>query len=590
MSLRHILEKKILPTVQMPGRYIGCEQGTLVKNHDDARLRVALAFADLYDIGMSCQAVQLIYQLINGRDEWLCERVFLPWPDMIDRLREHDVPLYTLESFTPVNEFDVLAVTLQYEMGYTGLLELMDLGGVPVHSEARTDEHPVVLAGGPGASSPEVLAPFVDAFLVGDSEVVLPGALEVLERTKGQPREQRLLELARSSGHVYVPSLYQPGPDGVSPSIEGVPHTIVSGYLADLDRAPAPTDPIVPYIQTVHHRLAIEVMRGCPNHCRFCQSAKLKWPLRIRSADEIVRIAKAGYETTGYHEITLLGLSVANYPKLPELLTRLREYFDPLSVNISVPSLRVDEVLKDLPEQLGTVRKSGLTYAPEAARQTLRDVIRKDITDENLFDGIRSAFSQGWDLVKLYFMVGLPGETDGDIEAIPELAERVSRLKKEMGRKGAAKVNLSVANFIPKPHTPFERLGMATADYLHEARERVYTTCRNRKVNISVHNLQRSLIEAMLCRGDRRVAKVVEAAWRRGSRLDSWDEFFETDRWNEACHEVGLTIEEVACRRYGADETVPWQHISVPGMAACQEAPTPEVNLRHDETGWTTRV
>ena len=563
----------LLPRVQKPGRYIGHEVNAIPPQPEgDTDRRFVIAFGDIYDIGMSCEGLQIVYHLVNDTvDGWRAERAFLPWPDMIDELRANDLPLYSLESVRSLRECDVLAFTLQYEMGYTGALEMLDLAGIPLRSADRTNDDPIVIAGGPGAATPEPMAPFIDVFVPGDAEATLPGVLRALDASADRPRDERLLDLARAREHVYVPSLYECryGDDGTLLEIAarevGLPPRIVSGFVQSLDEAPYPTRPVVPYVDTVHDRYSIEIMRGCPNVCRFCQAMNVKSPLRLRSVDRIVELAEAGYAGTGHSEISLLGLSVGDYPHMAELLPRLRKIFDPLKVNISVPSLRVEKVLRELPSEIASVRKSGLTIAPEAARQAMRERIGKRITDENLFSGIDAAFGAGWDTVKLYFMIGLPGETDEDVDAIVELSGRVARRRKELGVKGGpAKVNVSVANFIPKPHTAFEREPMADADYLNNAQRRIMDRNRPKSVKISRHHVTRSRIEALLCRGDRRVADVIEGAWRRGSRLDSWDDFFDVTRWDEAMAESGVDIAFYISRPYSEDEVLPWSIVEIP--------------------------
>lgn len=430
----------LLPRVQTPGQYIGGEPGTVVKDHRTVRGKLCLAFPDAYTIGMSHHGLQILYAAMNARADWSCERVFAPLSDLEELLRQYELPLSSLETFTPLVGFDVLGFTLQYELCCTNLLTMLDLGGIPLAADQRTMDHPLVIAGGPGAANPEPMARFIDLFVSGDGEESLPEVCDLwLDRKQaGDDRLAALTEMARRLPYAYVPRLYEPIRDaagrqsGVRPLAEGVPEVVEPAVVADLDAVPLPTMPIVPHVDCVHSRIALEIMRGCPGRCRFCQSTTLKRPLRFRSVETLVRAAEESYWNTGYNEISLLSLSTSDYPHFDELLRRLQAVFRPRGVSIAVPSLRINEQLRSAAELLNTDRHSGLTLAPEVARDEMRRRVGKPIRNEDLYEGCRRAFENGFSRVKLYFMCGLPGETEDDLLGIIEMAETISRLGKEV--------------------------------------------------------------------------------------------------------------------------------------------------------------
>jgi len=580
---------RLLSSVQSAAEYIGGELNMVRKDHHEVRGKLCLAFPDTYTIGMSHHGLQVLYFLMNGRDDWVCERAFTPWPDMEEQLRRHDAPLYSLETFTPLDQFDVLGFTLQYEISFGNVLTMLDLGRIPLRSIERTLAHPLVIAGGPCAQNPEPLAPFVDVFVTGDGEPSLPlvcdlwlelkaDALSTGRSATGEPgrreREELLVQLAARLPFAYVPRFYEPqygerknGGDGrllaLRPTRGEVPATIEPSVIDDLDAIPLPRAPIVPFVECVHDRIAIEIMRGCPWQCRFCQSTVIKRPLRIRSVETIVEAALAAYRATGQTEISLLSLSTSDYPHFEQLVLRMRETFQPLGVKICLPSLRVNEQLKSVAALMSMFGDlSGLTLAPEVARDDMREQIRKKITNEDLYEGCRQAFHHGWQQVKLYFLCGLPGERTVDLDGIVEMAETISTIgREETGRY--PKVTASVSNFVPKAHTPYQWNGMQSREYFHRAHQHLRLRRRLRSVQVKCHQVETSLLEGVLSRGDRRVAEALELAWRRGARLDSWREHFQPDLWWQALSDCGIDLESTAHRPYPLDARLPWDHLNV---------------------------
>jgi radical SAM family uncharacterized protein len=580
-NLKEHLVNGVLLRVQMPAQYIGGELNMERKDPRHVRGRLCLAFPDAYTIGMSHHGLQVLYSLMNTRDDWYCERVFTPWPDMEDQLRQAGLPLYSLETFTPLADFDVLGFSLQYEICYTNVLTMLDLGGVPLRADQRTMHHPLVIAGGPCAQNPEPLAPFIDVFVTGDGEPSLPqlcdrwrelqdacraeGSLAT-EAAGRQQRAEMLAQVAARLPYAYVPRFYEPeyraGRFVALHRTRGdVPETIAPCVIADLESIPIPTKPIVPFVECVHDRIAVEIMRGCPWQCRFCQSTVIKRPLRFRSVQTIVDGALETYRTTGYNEISLLSLSSSDYPQFEELVRELKRVFQPLGVNVSVPSLRVNEQLRTIAELIGNERRSSLTLAPEVARDDMREQIRKKIKNDDLYEGCRVAFRHNYESVKLYFMCGLPGERTADLDGILEMAETIARIgKEERGRW--ANVTASVSNFVPKAHTPYQWNAMQTRDYFRQAQQYLKRQRRG-SVSIKCHDIETSLIEGVLSRGDRRVAEAIELVWRRGARMDSWREHFDPQRWWQALADVGLDVQQLLHTPYEVGARLPWDHLSV---------------------------
>lgn len=586
MSILHkLVSSELLPYVHQPGQYIGGEINQLVRPGDweRAQVRVAVAFPDTYTIGMSHLGCQIIYWLTNHTPGCCAERVFCPWNDAEAVMRQKKIPLFTWDTRQPVSTADILAISLQYEMAFTSVLQILDLAGIPLRSADRDDSHPLVIAGGPQADNPEPMAPFLDLVVLGDGEASMVALLEAYQEYKasGVRRRDMIRLMARRFEWVYAPLLYDVRyhADGtvrvVLPRDDAIPTTIVRCQTENFEDAPFPLRPIVPYVEVVHDRFAIEIMRGCPQRCRFCHAGYTKRPLRLRSVNRILEMAEEMYRSTGMDEFGLLSLSTADYPHLRELAERANRQFAPRKVNISVPSLRVDKMLQNIPWMVNSVRKSGLTMAVEAANDDMRAAIRKLVTDGNLLDGVRQAFQAGWRGVKLYFMLGFPGERPEDIDGIVALSRKVSDARRELG-KGPAQVNASVGWLVPKPYTPLQWAAQPRAEYFHDARKRMAgllygatkgpaSARRGPKpkgsVKLKTHNVERSVLEAVFARGDRKLADVVETAYRAGARFDGWDECFRNDIWRDAFDRCGLDPAWYAHRERAATEVFPWHHL-----------------------------
>jgi radical SAM family uncharacterized protein len=571
MALKETVQR-LLPHVQKPAQYIGGEIGSVVKDHRQVRGKLCLSFADAYTLGMSHHGLQVLYTIMNNDPQWACERAFTPAIDFETLLRRHNLPLYSLETFTPLREFDLIGFSLQYEICYTNILTMLDLGGIPLHSKDRTLNDPLVIAGGPGAQNPEVLAPFIDLFVIGDGEESLPWVMEkwlTLKEKGSKSRQDMIAEIAGGTSWIYAPMFYEPeyhadGTIAAMNRIRGdVPREITACTITqDFDAIPLPTRPLIPFVETTHDRIAIEIMRGCPWQCRFCQSTVIKRPLRVRSVETIVQAALESYRNTGHNEISLLSLSTSDYPHFEELVTRMHEVFTPLGVNISLPSLRINHQLRSLPKLVQGVRRAGLTLAPEVARDDMRVQIRKPIKNEDLYEGCREAFKNGWRRVKLYFMCGLPGERPVDLDGIVDMAETIATIGKEvLGRY--VDVTAAVSNFVPKPHTPYQWNGMQTREYLRWAGQYLRSRRRIRSVRINQHDIECSLLEGVLTRGDRRVAPALEEAWRRGCRLDGWKEHFQPDIWWQTFADRGIDTAWYSQRNRPVTEVLPWDHVNV---------------------------
>lgn len=593
-ALKDRLFATVLPGVVTPGQYVGGEWNSVRKDHRRVRGTLCLAFPDTYSIGMSHHGLQVLYSLMNARADWACERAFAPLPDMEQALRRQQLPLTSLETFTPLSAFDLVGFSLQYEISYPGVLTMLDLGGIPLRSARRALADPLVIAGGPCTQNPEPMADFVDVFVTGDGEPSLPALCDAwlaLQHEAGWRNEQgRFTEAARDVSRddeasrrareallaalaarlpfAYVPRFYEPEylADGRYAAIHrtrpDVPATIEPSVIDDLEAIPLPTAPIVPYVECVHDRIAIEIMRGCPWQCRFCQSTVIKRPLRIRSVETIVAGALESYRRTGYNEISLLSLSTSDYPHFEELVRRMQETFRPLNVAVSVPSLRVNEQLRSVAALIGTDRHSSLTLAPEVARDDMREQIRKKIKNEDLYEGCRNAFANGFRKVKLYFLCGLPGERPVDLDGIVEMAETISRIGKEtIGR--FVEVTASVSNFVPKAHTPYQWNGMQTREYFHWAHDYLKARRTLRSVKIKCHPVETSLLEGVLSRGDRRLGAAIELAWRRGARLDSWTEHMDAGRWWTALADAGIDAEAELHRSFELMDRLPWDHVNI---------------------------
>ena len=570
---------RVLPRVKTPAQYTGGELHSISKDHRQVRGTLCVCFPDAYALGMSHHGLQVLYTIMNNDPQWACERAFAPWMDFERELRKNRLPLYGLETFTPLCEFDLIGFSLQYEVGYTNVLNMIDLGGIPHFGRDRLVSDPLVVAGGPGAQNPELLAPFVDVFVIGDGEESLPWVMEkwmalkevaVREGDLSHGRRMEMLaELVGSTRWAYAPAFYEFDyhADGTIAAVNrtrsDVPQQIESCTITqDLDAIPLPTKPVVSFVQTPHDRIAIEIMRGCPWQCRFCQSTVIKRPLRVRSVETIVQAALDSYRNTGMNEISLLSLSSSDYPQFEELVKRMHEVFGPLGVNVSLPSLRVNHQLRSVPKLMQGWRRAGLTLAPEVARDDMRVQIRKPIKNEDLIEGCREAFKAGMSHVKLYFLCGLPGERSVDLDGIVELAEAIS----EVGKQATGRykeVVASVSNFVPKPHTPYQWNGMQTREYFRWAGDYLHRQKRNKLVKIKQHDIETSLLEGILTRGDRRVAPGLYEAWKRGARFDGWKECFNAERWWKAFKDTGIDVDFYRTRQRPVGEKLPWDHVNV---------------------------
>jgi len=554
----------LLNRVERPARYVDHEWGAVVRR--DVGYRVALVYPDLYEIGMANQALQILYGRLSGLPDVAAERVYLPWKDMAQALRDEGLPLFTLETCTPVAECDLVGITLPYELTYTNIIEALDLAGIPLRSADRGNEDPLVVGGGPCAFNPEPVAPFLDAILIGDGEeaVIEIVAVHRSARERGASREETLLALAGISG-VYVPGLYRPE-RGVLVAADGAPALVRKRVLSDLGKFESPVCPVVPFMDIVHDRVAIEVLRGCARGCRFCQAGMVYRPVRERTPDAIVRDATAALSCTGYEEVSLTSLSTADHSCLEEVLRRLTRRLEGTGVGVSLPSLRVDAFSVGIARLLGGGKKTGLTFAPEAGTQRLRDVINKNVTEEDLIGTVTKAFDAGWRRVKLYFMIGLPTETDEDVAGIGELVGRVltaARAVTPPAERGGMKVAVSVSTFVPKAHTPFQWEAQIPLEEVRRRQAVLRSAMPHKGVDLSYHDANVSFLEGVLARGGREVSDVIEAAWREGARFDAWTEEFDPRTWDAAFASTGVDGAAIANRERAFDEPLPWQHISV---------------------------
>ncbi len=552
----------LLARVRGPGQYVGGEVGTVVK--PAARLRAALAFPDLYSVGMSHHGLRILYEAGNALAEIACERVFTPAPDFEAELRAAGRKLYTLETFTPLAECDLLGFSLAYELSATNLLTMLDLGGVPLLAAERGEGAPLVLAGGHGTFNPEPFVDFCDAFFIGEADLAWPRILELLVELKAAPRPEKLRRLAAIDG-VYVPTLYRTEErDGwvVVPAGQAdTPWPVKREFVANLETAPAPRRPVVPVAETAHERTVIEILRGCPHGCRFCQAGLVTRPVRERPVECLLDLAKAGAAATGYDEIGLLSLSSTDHSRFDELVEKLDAEFAPRGVSLSLPSLRVNAALADVPRRFRSVRKSGLTLAPEAGSERLRAAINKNISDADLLAAAEAAFKNGWKAIKLYFMLGLPTETDADVLAIAELARQVAaRRSRGGGRGGGAAVTVSVSNFVPKAGTPFQWEAMCAPEELARRQKLLAGAIDRKRIDYKTHDLPTSRLEGVFARGDRRLGRAIRRAWEAGARLDAWSEHFRPALWDQALAAEGIDQAVwIGPRQLG--ELLPWSHI-----------------------------
>ena len=569
------LEQEMLQAVEKPARYTGGEWNAQPKDSAAVLCRIALAMADVYEVGMSNLGLKILYEILNRRDDIAAERVYAPWLDMEEEMRCRDTPLFSLETFREVSSFDILGFSLQYELLITNTLNMLDLAGLPLHAAERTDEQPFVIGGGPCVYNTEPIADFFDFFVLGDGEEIVVEVCDALIAWKkeGRPDGRRgfLRRAARIPG-VYVPSFYAPEYDaqgmftGLRILDEAASPQIYRRVVKDLDAAPFLEKPVVPYLGIVHDRLMLELFRGCTRGCRFCQAGMAYRPVRERRPETLESLARTLFDSTGYNEMSLTSLSSADYSCLSPLVDGLLAGTQGERVSFSLPSLRIDSFSVDIAERLQQVRKSGLTFAPEAGTQRLRDVINKNVTEDDLLHSVRTAFEQGWNAVKLYFMMGLPTETDEDIVGIAELAQKVVDCYKEVKGKRGVKVTVSVSCFVPKAYTPFQWFAQVPQEEFERRQRLLKESIRDRAISFHYHDARASVLEGALSRGDRRLSAVIETAWRNGAKFDGWTDQFKDEVWKDAFCRCGVAPEFYSRRTRDLEEALPWAHTS-PGVS-----------------------
>lgn len=558
--------ERLLKRVEKPARYTGGEINSVIKNPAEADVRFAFAFPDTYEIGMSYMGLQILYNILNMQDYVYCERVFAPAMDMEKLMREENVPLFSIETKTPIKEFDILGFTLQYEMSYTNILNMLNLAGIPMMSADRDDSYPLLVAGGPCAFNPEPLADFFDLFLIGDGEEVLPAITELYR--KCDSKKEFLKKACQMTG-VYVPSFYDVkyNEDGTVAAYikkyENAPEKVGKCLIDDIEPLPFPTKNIVPFIDVVHDRASVESFRGCTRGCRFCQAGMIYRPVRERKPETILALAEEQLKNTGHEELSLLSLSTSDHSCFEPLALELVKKCAEKHVNMSLPSLRLDSFSFNVLNEIQKYKKSGLTFAPEAGTQRLRNVINKSITEEDIYGAVRKAIELGWKQIKLYFMIGLPTETYEDLDGIAEIAKNILDINYEInGRKGGRfNVTVSVSNFVPKPHTPFQWFGQNTYEEFIEKHKYLSEKLRMKNVTFHYHDSPISVLEAVFARGDRRTGKLLVQAYKNGCVFDSWSEFFNMEGWEKAFKQTGLSKDFYATRHRTYDEVMPWDII-----------------------------
>lgn len=556
--------------IQKPARYIGGEWNSVVKDHDSVDVKVALAFPDVYEVAMSHLGLKIIYSVLNARNDTLAERVYAPWVDMEALMREKHIPLYTLESKCPVKDFDVLGFTMPFEMCYTNILNMLDLAGIPLLAKDRGEDDPIVVSGGPCVYNAEPVADFFDVFFIGESEEAIGEMADIVKAWKkeGKPggRKEIIRRMAGIKG-CYAPSLYKVSyyENGIFRSIapidEAAQFPVEKRLISDFDKVKVDDKPILPHIEIVHDRAVLEMFRGYSRGCRFCQAGMIYRPVREKSEEKLQEIADTLIRNTGYNEISLMSLSSADYSCLPELVDHLLKTFKNRRVSVSLPSLRVDSFSIDIAKKIQQVRKSGLTLAPEAGTQRLRDVINKGVTEEDIMGACANAFKNGWSKVKLYFMMGLPTETDEDLKGIADLAGRIRELYHTIRGRNDCRITVSVASFVPKPFTPFQWMPQCSVEEIERKQQYLKSLFTDRHIKYAYHDAKTGRLEAVLARGDRQLAKVILKAWEKGCKYDSWTEFFDYDRWMDAFEECGVDPDLYACRKRDEYEAEPWDHI-----------------------------
>jgi len=606
--LKDLIEKHLLE-VQKPSRYIGGEVGSIVKDRSRIDVRFAFCFPDTYDIGMSHLGMKILYSLTNERENYWCERCFAPGEDFEAVMRENNIPLYALESLDPIRDFDFIGFTMQYELSYTNVLNMLDLAGIPVFACERTQElTQIVIAGGPCVCNPEPLADFFDLFVLGEGEEVNLELMDLYHELKkqGASRDDFLRRASQIEG-VYVPKFYnyKYKEDGTIERIDvsdGAPEIIRKRIIRDFDKVYYPENFVVPFTEIVQDRVSVEVLRGCIRGCRFCQAGFIYRPFREKHTETICKEVKALCENTGYDEVSLASLSTSDHSEIDPMLTQLLDYTVSERINLSLPSLRVDNFSESLLEKIKKVRKSGLTFAAEGGTQRLRDVINKNVSEEEIMNTCRIAFEGGYSSVKLYFMMGLPTETDEDIVGIAELANRIIDLyysieNRPKGR--GVQISISCATFVPKPFTPFQFEPQDTREMIEHKQKLLLDSVKTKKIKVSYHNPDVSLLEVILAKGDRRLCKVIYTAWKKGCKFDSWDEYFHFDRWLKAFEECGIDTSFYANRRFDYDEILPWDHFDYlvtkeflirENKTAHQSKTTPNCRLRCSGCGVNKKV
>lgn len=570
---KELINKKVLPLVTKPITYQGNEVGAVHKDLKDTTIRYAFAFPDTYEVGMSHLGMKILYSLLNDQEDIWCERVFAPWVDMEEQMRSREIPLYALESMDPISAFDFVGFTLQYEMSYTNLINMLELGGIPLLSKDRGEDMPFIMAGGPCAYNPEPLADFVDIFVIGEAEEAILELMDAYRRFKseGGTREDYLKKAVAIEG-VYVPAFYEAAyhEDGTlkafTPLIGEAPRKIRKRFIKNLDNAYYPKAYVVPYTETVHDRVSYEIFRGCGRGCRFCQAGMIYRPIREKSLNTIEEGIKTLLKTTGYEEISLASLSSGDYSKIETLIEDLVFDYEDQCIGVSLPSLRIDSLSIDMLEQIQKIRKTGITLAPEAGTQRMRDVINKGVTEENLLSTVRTAFERGWGHIKLYFMIGLPTETEADIAGIADLGQKVLdeyyAVPREERNK-AVKIVLSTSCFVPKPFTPFQWFGQNTGDQFIEKQKMLKSLIKDRKISYNWHDGSLSYLEAVFARGDRRLGRVLLKAHEAGCKFDGWQEHYDHQKWLSVFEEAGVDPDFYALRSRSFDELLPWDFIDI---------------------------